>query len=134
MTGTNVRANTKVVAETFEAFSDGNDITFSDPVVFSEGMSITSGQSFATDTISEKTGAAGVTIDGVLLKDNGITASGTVDFSGATLTLDNDSISGDKIEGGTIGSVSITSGTIGTADINGGAIDGTVIGLSLIHI
>ena len=128
ITGTNVRANTKVVAETFEAFSDGNDITFSDPVVFSEGMSITSGQSFATDTISEKTGAAGVTIDGVLLKDNGITASGAVDFSGATLTLDNDSISGDKIEGGTIGSVSITSGTIGTADINGGAIDGTVIG------
>ena len=128
MTGTNVRANTKVLAETFEAFADGNNITFSDPVVFAEGISITSGQAFAADTISEVTGAAGVTIDGVLLKDNGITATGTVDFSGATLTLDNDAISGDKIEGGTIGTVAITNGTITTADINGGNIDGTTIG------
>ena len=128
ITGTNVRANTKVIAENFEAFTDGNDISFNDPVVFTEGMSITSGQAFAVDTISEKTTAAGVTVDGVLLKDNGITASGTVDFSGATLTLDNDSISGDKNEGGTIGTVAITNGTIGTADINGGNIDGTTIG------
>ena len=91
-------------------------------------MSISSGQAFAADTISEVTGAAGVTVDGVLLKDSGITASGAVDFSGATLTLDNDSISGDKIEGGTIGTVAITNGTITTADINGGNIDGTTIG------
>jgi hypothetical protein len=38
------------------------------------------------DTINEQTSAAGVTVDGVLLKDNGITATGTVDFSGATVT------------------------------------------------
>ena len=128
ITGTNVRANTKVIAETYEAFADGNDITFSDPVVFAEGISITSGQAFGVDVISEKTGAAGVTVDGVLLKDSGITASGAVDLSGATLTLDNDAISGDKIEGGTIGTVAITNGTITTADINGGNIDGTTIG------
>lgn len=34
-----------------------------------------------TDVIKEKTGAAGVTIDGVLLKDNGITCTGGASFS-----------------------------------------------------
>lgn len=38
-----------------------------------------------TDTISEKTSAAGVTVDGVLLKDSGITASGTNVLSGTTI-------------------------------------------------
>ncbi len=38
-----------------------------------------------TDTISEKTSATGVTVDGVLLKDNGITASGTNVLSGTTI-------------------------------------------------
>lgn len=38
-----------------------------------------------TDTISEKTSATGVTVDGVLLKDNGITASGTNILSGTTI-------------------------------------------------
>lgn len=39
----------------------------------------------ATDEINEFTSAAGVTIDGVLLKDNGITATGTLTFGGTAL-------------------------------------------------
>ena len=52
------------------------------------------------DVIAEKTPAAGVTIDGVLLKDGGATL--------ATATL--------------------ASATLTTADINGGTVDGTIIG------
>lgn len=39
------------------------------------------------DTISEYTAAAGVTIDGMLVKDSGLTPTGTLDVSGGTLTL-----------------------------------------------
>lgn len=60
-----------------------------------------------TDTINEQTTASGVTVDGVLLKDNGITATGTINFSSATVS---------------------DLGAVTTADINGGTIDGTVIG------
>jgi hypothetical protein len=43
------------------------------------GTTITANTSVSTDTISEKTSAAGVTIDGVLLKDSGVvTGAGTV--------------------------------------------------------
>ena len=44
---------------------------------------------------------------------------GTVDMSGATVTLANDAISGDKVEGGTIAAITITAATI-----NGGVITG----------
>ena len=128
ITGTNVRANTKLVVETVEAFSDGNDITFSDPAVFNEGISLPAGQTLALDDIGEATAGHGVEIDGVTLKDGGIAASGTVDLTGATLTLDDDAISGDKVEGGTINAITINTMTSGTVDINGGAIDGTTIG------
>lgn len=37
---------------------------------------VTANTSMSTDTISEKTSAAGVTVDGVLLKDNAVSASG----------------------------------------------------------
>ena len=39
---------------------------------------VTGANAIAVDVIAENTGAAGVTIDGVLLKDNGITLSGTL--------------------------------------------------------
>lgn len=38
----------------------------------------------AADVIAESTSAAGVTVDGTLIKDAGITCTGTVTFSGAT--------------------------------------------------
>lgn len=57
---------------------DGQTVT-TQRIPFASGIS--------TDTILEKTSATGVTIDGVLLKDGGITATGTVDFSSATVSL-----------------------------------------------
>jgi hypothetical protein len=59
-----------------------------------------------TDTISERTATSGVTIDGVVLKDSGITATGGGSLTGTWSDL----------------------GTVTTVDINGGTIDGTVIG------
>jgi len=44
----------------------------------------------ATDSIAEKTGAAGVTVDGVLLKDGAVTASGGI-VSGGDILSDTDS-------------------------------------------
>jgi hypothetical protein len=52
----------------------------------------------------------------------------TLDVSGGTLTLADNQISGDKVEGGTIAGITISSLVATTADINGGSIDGTVIG------
>jgi hypothetical protein len=59
-----------------------------------------------TDTISERTATSGVTIDGVVLKDNGITATGGGSLTGTWSDL----------------------GSVTTVDINGGTIDGTTIG------
>jgi hypothetical protein len=59
-----------------------------------------------TDTISERTATSGVTIDGVVLKDSGITATGGGSLTGTWSDL----------------------GTVTTVDINGGTIDGTTIG------
>ena len=47
---------------------DASEITVNDDVVLASGKSVSS-PSISTDTISEKTSAAGVTIDGVLIKD-----------------------------------------------------------------
>jgi len=56
-----------------------------------------------TDTINEQTSAQGVTVDGVVLKDSGITATGGGSLTGTWSDL----------------------GTVTTVDINGGTIDGT---------
>ena len=50
-----------------------------------------------------------------------LTASGTV-------TIPDNAISGDKVEGGTINAVTINTLTSGTVDINGGAVDSSTIG------
>lgn len=42
------------------------------------------------DVIAESTSAAGVTVDGMLVKDGGFTAAGTSDLNGAKLILDAD--------------------------------------------
>jgi len=47
------------------------------------------------DTISENTSANGVAVDGVTLKDNGITASGDVSFDGGSFTFNESSASVD---------------------------------------
>lgn len=69
--------------------------TFSSQVVLSSGVQ--------TDTISEKTAASGVTIDGILLKDS-------LDVSSIVAKSGNQTIAGDKTFTGTstLGNVSIT--------------------------
>ena len=81
----------------------------------------------------------GGTIDGATIATSDITVGGgkTLDVSGGTLTLANDQISGDKINGGTIGSVTISqlagaldanNQAMTNVDINSGAVDGVNIG------
>ena len=81
----------------------------------------------------------GGTINGVTMAESDVTVGTgkTLDVSGGTLTLANDQISGDKINGGTIGSVTITqlagaldanNQAITNIDIDSGAIDGANIG------
>ena len=113
---------------------------------------VTAGQSITTDTINETTAAAGVTIDSVLLKDGGITATGGGSLTGtwtdlgSVTTVD---INGGTVDGVTIGGASAGAGTfttlnatgggaltgtwtdlgaVTTVDINGGTIDGATIG------
>jgi hypothetical protein len=99
----------------------------------------------------------GGTIDGTTIATSDITvgAGKTLNVSAGTLTLADNQISGDKIEGGTVAAMEITSmtgtlqtanqpnitglGTIGslvatTADINGGTIDCTTIATSDITV
>lgn len=63
---------------------------------------VSSGQAITTNTVSETTAASGVTVDGVLLKDAGITATGGGSLTGTWSNL----------------------GTVTTVIINGGTITG----------
>ena len=51
----------------------------------------------------------------------------TLDVSAGTLTLADDQISGDKVEGGTIAAITISSLTATSADIDGGTINGVTM-------
>ena len=104
---TNLSATTLFKADTVEAFTSAGDITFNSKIIAAAGIdfggaSVGSG-GITADTIDEKTTDAGVTVDGVLLKDNGVTATGTSSFTNATIT---------------------------TADINGGTMDDVAIGVT----
>ena len=60
----------------FQVGSDGDGVTVGGSLVVSGSTSV---NTFNVDVISEKTSAAGVTVDGVLLKDSGVvTGAGTV--------------------------------------------------------
>ena len=61
---------------------------------------MTSGDKITTNTINETTAASGVTIDGVLLKDSGITATGTA-ATGALTVTGAATVSGDVAISGT---------------------------------
>ena len=103
-TFTNVDVTGTIKTDTLDNYS-GTNIAVNAPLDVTGDVgvtgSVTATVAMVSDTISERTGAAGVTVDGVLLKDNGVTASGTSN---------------------------LTTATIGTADINGGAVDGTIVG------
>ena len=104
---TNLSATTLFKADTVEAFTTSGDITFNSKIIAAAGIdfggaSVGAG-GITADTIDEKTLDAGVTVDGVLLKDAGVTATGTSSFTNATIT---------------------------TADINGGTMDDVAIGVT----
>jgi len=124
-------AMTGISADTIGDLS-GAGIVVQDSINFDAAATFDT--SISVDTINESSALAGVTIDGVLVKDGSVTggltadAGDTVNVSAATLVLADDQISGDKVEGGTIAAITITSLASGTVDIDGGAIDGTTVG------
>ena len=82
----------------------------------STNIVVDNGQSIKTNTIAETTSGSGVTIDGVLIKDNAITASGEIDGG----SLD---ISGDADIDGTLEADAIT--------VNGTALDTVIAGTTV---
>lgn len=134
---TNLSATTLFKADTVQAFTSAGDITFNSKIVAAAGIdfggaSVGSG-GITTDTIDEKTLDAGVTVDSVLLKDGGVTATGISSFTNATITTAD-------INGGTMDDVAIGVTTSSTArfstmasesvDITGGTIADTDIDLT----
>ena len=99
--------------DTIEAYTTDGDITFNSLIVTTQGINVANAGisnagtinagSMSVDTINEKTAGQGVEVDGVVLKDAGVAATGVSTFADLTAT---------------------------TADINGGTIDETVIGAS----
>ncbi len=73
---------------------------------------VTGANALAVDTIAENTSAAGVTVDGVVLKDSGITATGGGALTGTWTDLG--SVTTIDINGGTIGGVTLDGTISGT--------------------
>jgi hypothetical protein len=84
---------------------------------------IDSGQALTSNTINETTAGSGVTIDSVLLKDDGVNATNLE----ITNIKANDGTAAATIANST-GNFTITNFISNSVDIGGGAIDGTVIG------
>ena len=85
--------------------------------------SVTITTALSVDTVNEKTAAAGVTVDSLLIKDGGITAAGTSTFAGQTIsdlgTVTTANIDGGSIDGTTIGASTAAAGTFTTGDFSG---------------
>jgi len=95
----------------------------------------------STDTWGNKLNNDLDSLDGIFTANGTGTSVGlnvgtgkTLDVSSGTLTLADNQISGDKVEGGTIAAITITSLTATSADINGGTIDGSTIATSDITV
>jgi hypothetical protein len=84
---------------------------------------IDNGQALTANTINETTAGSGVTIDSVLLKDDGVNATNLE----ITNIKANDGTAAATIANST-GNFTITNFISNSVDIGGGAIDGTVIG------
>jgi len=84
---------------------------------------IDNGQAITTNTVNETTAGSGVTIDSVLLKDDGVNATNLE----ITNLKANDGTAAGSIANST-GAVTITSFISNSVDIGGGAIDDVVIG------
>jgi hypothetical protein len=102
--------------ELSEVLANGNTSGANDIIM-------TSGQKITVDTIDETTAASGVTIDSVLLKDDGVNATNLE----ITNIKANDGTAAGSIADST-GVVTVLSSILTTADINGGTADGVIIG------
>jgi hypothetical protein len=102
--------------ELSEVLANGNTSGANDIIM-------TSGQKITTNTIDETTAASGVTIDSVLLKDDGVNATNLE----ITNIKANDGTAAGSIADST-GVVTVLSSILTTADINGGTADGVIIG------
>ena len=89
----------------------------------SNDIIVDNGQKITTNTIDETTTGSGVTIDSVLLKDDGVNATNLE----VTNIKANDGTAAGSIADST-GVVTVASAVLTTADINGGTADGVVIG------
>ena len=111
----------------------GGTSTFKGETEFEKGIN--------TDTIDEATDGAGVTVDGVLLQDKGITAAngefkvnadgnttvgGTLGVTGATTLGSTLDVTG-KINGATITDNSFNDVTLSNGNVTGGTITGTTV-------
>ena len=95
----------------------------------------------STDTWGTKINTDLDSLDGIFTANGTGTSVGlnvgsgkTLNVSSGTLTLADNQISGDKVEGGTIAAITITSLTATSADINGGTIDGSTIATSNVTV
>ena len=95
----------------------------------------------STDTWGTKINTDLDALDGIFTANGTGTSVGlkvgsgkTLNVSSGTLTLADNQISGDKVEGGTIAAITITSLTATSADINGGTIDGSTIATSNVTV
>ena len=138
---TNVTGTLKV--DTIEAYTTDGDITFNSLIVTTQGINVANAGiqnagsinagSMSVDAIYEKTEGQGVDVDGVILKDAGVAATGVSTF--ADLTATTADINGGNVDGTVIGSAVSAAGTFSTmttsdAQISGGAIAGTSVDMS----
>ena len=123
-------------ADTIAAYTTDGDVTFSNDVVvpnLSAGTGDLTAATVNTDSIVEKTVGNGVDVDGVVLKDAGVAATGASTF--ADLTATTADINGGTVDATIIGSTTSAAGTFSTmttasAAITGGSVSGTSIDMT----
>jgi hypothetical protein len=114
---------TAAVVDAMAGVDPGVTDTLTEVLSGANNLIIDNGQAITTNTINETTAASGVTIDSVLLKDDGVNATNLE----ITNIKANDGTSAGSIADST-GVVTLASSVLTTADINGGTIDGTTLG------
>jgi hypothetical protein len=121
--------------DTIEAYTNGGDITFNSLIVTTQGINVANAGisnagtinagTMTVDTINEKTADTGVEVDGVVLKDAGVAATGASTF--ADLTATTADINGGTVDATVIGATTSAAGTFSTMTTSGAAISGGTI-------
>ena len=130
---TNISGTLKV--DEIEAFTSGGDIVFNSLIVTTQGINVANAGisnagtinagTMTVDTINEKTADTGVEVDGVILKDSGVAATGVSTF--ADLTATTADINGGTVDATVIGATTSAAGTFSTMTTSGAAISGGTI-------